>query len=68
VLGEVLGGRFACAVHTGPYEEVGAAFEAVAAWVEEHGHQLAGPARQTYLTMTETDLTRARTEVAFPIR
>jgi DNA-binding transcriptional MerR regulator len=68
VLGEVPGGRFASAVHTGPFEELGAAYEAVAAWIEEHRHHIAGPPQQTYLTAHETDPARYRTEIAFPIR
>jgi DNA-binding transcriptional MerR regulator len=65
---ELAGGRFAVTVHTGPYEELGGAHEAIAAWIDEHGYRVAGPARQRTLTERgEMDPARFRTEVAFPV-
>ena len=39
----------ACLVHTGSYEAIGAALEAMLAWIEAHGYTLAGPTREVYL-------------------
>ena len=43
------GGLAACAVHQGPYEEVGAAYDAVSSWVQLHGKRVIGPPREVYL-------------------
>lgn len=39
----------ACLVHTGSYDTLGAAGEALLAWIEAHGYQIAGPTREVYL-------------------
>lgn len=43
------GGRVACVVHMGPYEEVGAAYDALTRWVQLHGERVVGPPREVYL-------------------
>ncbi len=43
------GGRVACVVHTGPYEEVGSAYDALTRWVQLHGVRVIGPPREVYL-------------------
>lgn len=36
-------------VHVGYYDELPLAYGAIFAWAHEHGHELAGPVRETYL-------------------
>jgi effector-binding domain-containing protein len=57
-------------MHHGPYEEVGPAYHTVTGWIQEHGHEIAGPPREVYLTDPgETpDPADFLTEVQFPIR
>jgi effector-binding domain-containing protein len=45
---ELPGGTFACLVHRGAYEELGLAYHALHAWVQEHGHEPRGPVREIY--------------------
>lgn len=42
-------GRVACVVHTGPYEEVGSAYDALTRWVQLHGERVVGPPCEVYL-------------------
>jgi hypothetical protein len=37
-------------VHRGPFEEIGPTYHTVAGWTQEHGHEVAGPPREVYLT------------------
>lgn len=57
-------------VHLGPYDEVGPAYHTVAGWIQEHGHEIAGPPREVYLTDPgeTSDPAEYETEVQFPIR
>jgi DNA-binding transcriptional MerR regulator len=49
-VGEVPGAdQMACLVHTGGYDRLGAAGEALLAWIEARGYQIAGPTREVYL-------------------
>lgn len=59
----------ASAMHIGPYEEVSPVYHAITAWVQEHGHEFAGPPREIYLN-DPTQVTPAEymTEVQWPIR
>ena len=56
-------------VHRGPYDEVGPAYHTITGWIQEHGHEIAGPPREIYLTDPgETpDPADYLTEVQFPI-
>lgn len=60
------GGRAVCTVHTGPYEEVGAAYEALNRWVQEHGERVSGPPREVYLNEPAEGVV-PMTEVQMPI-
>ncbi len=51
--GEVVGsttpaGRVAHATHYGPYNQLGAAHQAIREWCAQHGHLLAGPNWEVY--------------------
>jgi effector-binding domain-containing protein len=60
----------ATTVHRGPYDEVGPAHLALIGWAQEHGHEIAGPAREVYLTDPGAvpDPADYLTEIQFPIR
>jgi DNA-binding transcriptional MerR regulator len=68
--GELPGGLVAYTIHTGPYDEIGPAHEAIAAWIQQHGHEPTGPAREIYLTSSAEvqDPAKYQTEVVQPIR
>lgn len=63
---ELPGGEAAVTLHVGDYAGVAAAYEAVEAWMLEHGREAAGPAWELYLTPPEEQ--PPRTEVVFPLR
>ena len=60
----------ACARHEGPYDEVGPCYGALAAWIQVHGHEEAGPPREVYLVGPGPGVTAAdlRTEIQWPVR
>jgi effector-binding domain-containing protein len=57
-------------LHSGPYPAIGAAYRALAAWMQEHGHESAGGPRETYLLgpCEVGGPSELRTEAAWPIR
>lgn len=58
----------ASTVHRGPYMEIGPAYEAMAGWLAQHGHEPAGPPREVYLNdPQETPEEELLTQVQFPI-
>jgi effector-binding domain-containing protein len=63
-------GEVAVTLHAGAYEGIGGAYRALAAWIQEHGHETAGPPRETYLCGPPQASSPAeyRTEIAWPIR
>jgi effector-binding domain-containing protein len=68
--GEIPAGTVACTLHVGPYSEIGAVYRDLVEWIEQHGHETAGPPREVYIVgpgMT-SDESEYRTEVAWPIR
>lgn len=63
------GGCVASAIHRGPYDEVGPAYQALAVWIPAHRHDFAGPPREFYLNdPREVGEEEALTEIQFPIR
>lgn len=62
------GGSMATTVHRGPYDTIGQAYGAVYGWIQEHGHQPAGPMREVYLTdPDEVPPEEYLTEICWPI-
>lgn len=59
----------ASTVHRGPYEQVGPAYHTLSGWIQEHGHEIAGPPRERYLNdpqeVAPEDLL---TEVQWPLQ
>jgi effector-binding domain-containing protein len=43
------GGAVAFTIHHGPYQEITPAYHTITGWVQDHGHQFAGPPREIYL-------------------
>jgi AraC family transcriptional regulator len=66
--GEFPGGRAAVVVHEGPYDTIGAAHEALDAFVHERGTHGGSP-REVYRTGPgdESDASKWRTEVIYPL-
>ncbi|MEV7009308.1 MerR family transcriptional regulator [Streptosporangium sp. NPDC051022] len=48
--GVLPGGLFACAVHTGPYDQINLTAHALLTWCAERGHAPDGPIREDYLS------------------
>ena len=68
--GELPAGKEAHTLHVGPYDGVGAAYEALGAWVEENGQQASAPPRECYLNGPDDVSSPAeyQTVVVWPIR
>lgn len=65
---KIPGGPVAVVVHTGPYDEMGPAYEALARWISEHGHEIVGPTREIYLNHPDdVDAADLLTELQWPI-
>ena len=62
------GGPVAVTTHYGRYEDLTAAYDAVAGWLKEHGLEPAGPHWEVYYTdpHSEPDPTRWRTDLIAP--
>jgi predicted transcriptional regulator YdeE/DNA-binding transcriptional MerR regulator len=54
----------ACVVHSGPREDLGGAYSALAAWIEANGYRVSGPNRDVYLQGPA----KCVTEVQFPVQ
>lgn len=62
------GGRFACAVHVGPYDQIPLTVHALLAWCAEHGRTPGGPLREVYLSdPAVTPPARLVTELLMPM-
>jgi AraC family transcriptional regulator len=65
---ELPGGRAAVTVHVGPYTTIGAAYEALDAFMHGQGHKQGAPPREVYVVGPgdEPDSSKWRTEVVYP--
>ena len=67
--GEIPGGRLARCIYTGPYNEIEPAYNALTAWVKEHGYEATGIVYEFYLNdpgeVSPEDL---MTQVVFPLK
>lgn len=65
---EIPGGPVAAVIHKGPYDEMGPAYEALAQWISEHGHEAVGPTREIYFNSpADVPPTELITELQWPI-
>ncbi len=67
---ELPAGQVAVTLHTGPYDEMELAYQALVSWVSEHGGELAGDPWEVYFSdpSTEPDPATWRTEIVQPYR
>jgi effector-binding domain-containing protein len=63
----VVGGLVATSLHRGPYETIGAAYDAVAVWIKEHGLVGSGPVREIYLSEPGTVPDEIETILEWPV-
>lgn len=65
---EIEAGAAASIIHEGSYDDMGETYATVAAWIQERGHTITGPAREVYFNSpAEVDEADLRTEILFPI-
>lgn len=67
---ELPGGQVAVTIHTGPYDAMRPAYQALVSWVAEHGGELAGDPWEVYFSdpSTEPDPATWRTQIVQPYR
>jgi effector-binding domain-containing protein len=67
---EMEGGRAATALHVGPYDELGIAWEELRKWFAAQGHKTAGQPYDVYLNDPSEvdDPAQLQTELVWPIR
>ena len=46
--------KMACVVHTGSFATIGAAYDALARWIDQNGYQIVGPGRELNLRLPDT--------------
>jgi effector-binding domain-containing protein len=64
-------GAVAMTTHSGPYDRLGEAHQAILRWCADHGHTLAGPSWEIYGHWTDDcdrDPTRIRTDVFYLLK
>ena len=67
--GRIPGGKFGVVLHTGPYDKVGPAYEALAKFVAEKGYEATGVAYEVYLNdPMQTKPEDLKTQVMFPLK
>ena len=67
--GELPGGKAAECLHTGPYDKIAAAYEALQKWLDENGHTPTGIAYEFYLNDPQTTRPEElQTQVVFPLK
>jgi len=65
---EIPEGKAATCLYTGAYSEIGLAYEALTAWIGEHGHQPTGVAYEFYLNDPGvTAPQELETQIVFPL-
>lgn len=61
-------GSAASIIHRGSYDDMGESYATVFAWIQERGHEIAGPTREIYLNSpAEVDEAGLLTEILVPI-
>jgi effector-binding domain-containing protein len=69
LVGEIPGGRAAACLHVGPYDQVGAAYDALSQWMQANGHVPTGVAYEFYLNDPQvTPPAELQTQVVFPLK
>ena len=67
--GELPGGDVAVTTHIGPFDQMQPAYEAIGAWMREHGRADGGPPWEVYMTdpAEEPDPAKWRTDIVWPL-
>jgi effector-binding domain-containing protein len=66
---EIPAGKQASCMYTGPYPQMGGAYEALTAWVRENGYEPSGAAFEFYLNSPEnTPPENLQTQIVFPLK
>lgn len=64
----IAGGTVAATTHRGPYAEISPAYHTVTGWIQDQGHEVAGPPREIYLNDPKSVVAEdLLTEIQFPI-
>jgi AraC family transcriptional regulator len=67
--GELPSGKMAICLYTGPYPEIGRAYEELNRWISEHHFQVAGAAYEMYLNNpNQTPPAKLQTKIVFPLK
>lgn len=63
------GGKAACTIHVGPYDELGMAYRELEAWIDKEGLKTAGPPFDIYLNdpAEVKDPAKLATELVWPV-
>jgi effector-binding domain-containing protein len=64
---ELPAGTFATLLHVGPYDSIGAGYEAMWTWIGEHGLTVTGPPREVYLSPPEVPPDQVKTIIEVPV-
>ena len=65
---EFPGGKLASVIHIGPYDQLGAAYEALGQWVKAQGYEATGVTYELYYSGPDTPPQEIRTEIIFPLK
>jgi effector-binding domain-containing protein len=66
---EIPGGEAATCLHTGPYSEIGPAYNALSEWIKDNGYEVTGVAYEVYLDdPAQTPPQELRTQILFPLK
>ena len=66
---EIPEGKFASCIHTGPYTELGLAYQALTSWTEQNGYLPTGVAYEFYLNSPqEASPQELQTKILFPLK
>ena len=67
--GEIPAGRYAACLHIGPYNAIGAAYDALQVWLTEHGYEAMGVSYEFYLNdPQQVPPQELQTQVLFPVK
>lgn len=66
--GEIPGGSYGITLHTGPYEKLNEAYEALGAWIAQQGYAPGGVVYEFYLTGPEVPPEQTQTQIMMPLK
>jgi effector-binding domain-containing protein len=67
--GAIPAGMVATCLYTGPYPQMGAAYEAITQWIKDHGYEPSGVSYEYYLNSpADCPPEELQTRIAFPLK